>query len=140
MAGLETPDGLSGMSLLGAIYGRGLSYKREYAYSEALYYSRMIRSDRYKYIMDFKPQGSKDYQPPNLHSHQILREILYDMQQHDADRVNLSERKEYKRILVQHREMLAGIESELNQITLPEGLGRETLFHRLQKYVNSFSN
>ena len=113
IAGIDQIDGLSGMSVYGTATGKGIPCPRTYAYAESVFYSRMIRSKKCKYIMDYKPEPDDRLHHPHHLTHSIFRELLYVMDD-QGETLNLSDRVEYNEVLAEHRGMLIEMEDRLH--------------------------
>ena len=137
-AGVPMPEGFSGIDVFGVATGDGIGNPRGFAYAESMFYSRMIRSKRYKYIMDYVPQSDDSCRHPTHRTHKIYRELLYDMEER-GEMEDLSHRGGHDKIVAQHRLMLFDMEDRLQYLELRKG-GRtpDRLFKGLQGYFEHF--
>ncbi len=89
-AGIETPEGLPGMSLRPLAEGKNTSRWRDFVVSESQS-GRMLRTDRFKYCI-YDSGGN--------------REQLTDLENDPGEMKNLAEVEQYKDVLVRHRQLL----------------------------------
>ena len=89
-AGIEIPEDVQGRSIKPLAVGKQPKDWRSFVVSENGI-GRIVRSDRYKYILYKKGQN---------------REMLFDMKKDPGEMVNLATNPDYRDILGEHRKLL----------------------------------
>ncbi|GAB3223586.1 sulfatase [Spirosoma arcticum] len=110
LAGLKTPDGLAGKSLLPLLKNPAASVKTfahsEYPRSNDKVMGYAIRTDRYRYVAwlknDFRERVATDLS-------NLVEAELYDYEKDPDERVNLAMQTAYAPIVKQHTALLADL-------------------------------
>ena len=97
-ADVAVPSGarLQGRSLRPLIEGRAVRDWPRYAYVESNVWGRALVTRRIKYIMEFRPHGDEAacgagaYVPPRTATHEIGRELLFDLENDPWETIDIS--------------------------------------------------
>ena len=130
-AGIEVPGGVQGLSLkpLVELAHRNVTLEgkagemdaataaeeitwREFAYVESNYWSRAIITERYKYIMEYRPKKEEDFVPPGPDTDSLGLEQLFDLVDDPSETKNLVGDSHYDDVLADSREKLFSFENE----------------------------
>ena len=119
-AGIEAPDGVQGVSLRPLVEGRDVPW-RDCAYVESNYWARAIVTERFKYVMEYRPKAEEDFVPPGLAPDRIGLEQLFDLEGDPWETRNLAGDQQHARALSECRDTLLRFEARLQRRRLREG-------------------
>jgi arylsulfatase A-like enzyme len=114
-ARVPVPPGVQGRSLRPLVRGDEVGGWRTCAYAENQVFNKMIRSRRYKYIVEYVPNGPGDLSIPSRLTHRIGKEQLYDMVADPGERKNTANDPAAARVLAEHRKLLEEQEARLER-------------------------
>ena len=145
-AGIEVPDGVQGMSLrpLVEMTRRNVAPEviegengettaatdrnnpwRDFAYVESNYWGRAIITERFKYIMEYRPKEEEDFVPPGPDPDSVGMEQLFDLVDDPLETKNLVGDSRYDGALADCREKLFRFEKNLHRRPLRDGRPRD---------------
>lgn len=129
LVGGDVPEGLDGESFLSLIEDKPYKDREEFfcelTWHDRYHPMRGIRTNRYKYIRNFK-EGVATYLPLDIHqslSGQVVREEyyhtnvpeeLYDLEKDPLEQINLISNEKYQSTLLQLREKVSSFMHETN--------------------------
>ena len=121
-AGVDVPHEVQGRSLRPLVEGSGNEGWREFAYVESNFWARAIVTDRYKYIMDYRPNPDDigtGVIPPGPDTHAVGSEALFDIESDHGETNNLAANISVSAVvssaLADCRQKLFGMERRLNR-------------------------
>lgn len=123
-AGAEMSTDLAGRSLRPLVEGNAPDAWRECVYAESVFYSRMVCTPRYKYILEYMPNEEEDFRPPRSTTHQRGAEQLFDLQAQPVEARNLVDDPAHREVLEAHRALLREEELKLSQRRIPHEAGQ----------------
>ncbi len=147
-AGIDVPDGVQGLSLKPLIErsrqntaseitdGKNDESKaaeeseipwRDFVYAESNFWGRAIVTERFKYIMEYRPKEEEDFVPPGPDTHSVGLEQLFDLVEDPWETKNLAGEARYDATLADCREKLFSFEKNLRRRPLRDGRPRETV-------------
>lgn len=124
--GLDAPENLQGHSLRPVIEGREAHWP-DYAYVESNFWARALVTDRYKYVMEYRPKEVEDFVPPGPDPDGIGREQLFDLALDPWEKHNLADEPHLASVLADCRARLLQHEARLARRPLREGGPREVV-------------
>ena len=125
-AGVEVPEGVQGTSLRPLVEGRDVPWT-DFAYVESNYWARAIITERFKYVMEYRPKPEGDFVPIGPDPDAVGREQLFDLVDDPWETRNLAGGPQYAGPLSDCREKLFRLEARLNRRPLREGLPRDVV-------------
>ena len=125
-AGVGVPDGVQGTSLRPLVEGRDVPW-RDFAYIESNYWARAIVSERFKYVMGYRPKPEEDFLPPGPDPDAIGLEQLFDLRDDPWETKNLAGDPNYAGALSGLRETLFRFEAQLDRRPLRDGRPRRVV-------------
>jgi len=102
-----------GRSLRPLVEGRTPSAWRDYVFAESSFYSRMVCTRDYKYIMEYVPGQIGERTPPGLGTHEIGGQQLFDLNNDPGETRNLAYTQVHQQTLEEHRTILVEHEAQL---------------------------
>ena len=114
-AGVEVPKGVQGKSLRPLIEGKEVEW-RDFAYIESNFWARAIVTDRYKYVMDYRPKAGDEktkLMPPGPDLNSIGSEAIFDLETDPGETENLVGDAGYHEALAGCRNRLFQFEKRL---------------------------
>ena len=69
-------------------------------HAESAFYSRIICTRDYKYIMEYRPNDGEDTMPPCGDTHHVGCEHLFNLAADPGETVNLADTNGYREILI----------------------------------------
>ena len=123
-AGVEVPDGLQGASLRPLVEGRDVPW-RNFAYVESNYWARAIITERFKYVMEYRPKLEEDFVPPGPDPDAVGLEQFFDLVDDPWETRNLAGDPQYAAELSDCRDNLFRYEALLHRRPLRDGRPRD---------------
>jgi len=129
-AGIPTPPNSRGLSLRPLLEGKPVEWRKS-VFVELKEVGRVIRSDRYKYVMSYERAPEKKGCPVNENYlttdgeatmflprepkrlKRVEQAMLFDMKDDPWETRNLIDDPQYKTVVADHEAMLVGFESDL---------------------------
>jgi arylsulfatase A-like enzyme len=143
-AGIEVPEGVQGLSLKPLIemgcrnamcevnVGEKDESKaaqviawRDFAYVESNFWGRAIITERFKYIMEYRPKEEEDFVPPGPDTNAVGLEQLFDLVEDPWEIKNLAGESDYGSVIEECRKKLFSFERRLHRRPLREGRLRD---------------
>ena len=125
-AGIGVPQHVQGRSLRPLVEQSDVQW-RTFAYVESNYWARAVITERYKYVMEYRPRIEEDFIPIGPDQESVGKEQLFDLANDPMETENLSGDSVYSDILNGCRKKLLLMESELKRRPLDGGRSRETV-------------
>ncbi len=145
-AGIEVPDGVQGLSLNPVVEmtHRNVTSEvkadesdkttaehkipwRDFAYVESNFWGRAIITERFKYIMEYRPKEEEDFVPPGPEVDSVGLEQLFDLIDDPLETNNLAGDSRYNDTIADCREKLFSFEKKLRRRPLRDGRPRDYL-------------
>jgi len=125
--GAELPRHCHGHSLRPLVEGRRPEHWPEHVYSECDFYSRMVCTKHYKYIVEYMPNDGDDIMPPCRGTHRVGCEQLFDLAKDPRETMNLTDASAYGEILARHRVLFLNQEGQLDRVRVPHEFGTHSV-------------
>ncbi len=122
--GVEAPENLQGNSLRPLVEGREVDWP-DYAFVESNFWARALVTERYKYVMEYRPTEVEDFMPQGPDPDSIGREQLFDLDVDPWETRNLVDEPSLANVLAGCRARLLDHESRLGRRPLRAGEPRE---------------
>ena len=113
-AGVDTPEGIQGMSVRRLAEGRDVLW-RDCAYIESNYWGRAIVTEDYKYVTEYKPKVVEDFSPPGPDAEQLGLSQLFNRHDDPGETENLAEDAAYSEVMGTCRNKLLAQEARLHR-------------------------
>ena len=113
-AGVDTPEGIQGMSVRPLAEGRDVLW-RDCAYIESNYWGRAIVTEDYKYVTEYKPKVVEDFSPPGPDAEQLGLSQLFNRHDDPGETENLAEDAAYSEVMGTCRNKLLAQEARLHR-------------------------
>ena len=123
-AGIGFPENVQGQSIKPLVENANVKW-RDFAYVESNYWARALITDRYKYVMEYRPRLQEDFIPIGPDCSSVGKEQIFDLENDPMETKNLAGCAAYLEILADCREKLFLSEGNLNRRPLREGRARE---------------
>ncbi len=94
---------------------------------ESNYWARAVITERYKYVMEYRPRTEEDFMPIGPDKESVGKEQLFDLVNDPMETENLSQNSVYSDVLDDCRERLLLMESGLKRRPLDGGKSKETV-------------
>lgn len=104
---------------------------REFAYAESAFSARMVCSEKFKYIRDYRV-GEGDYRAPGPETHEVLLEMLFDLEDDPDESRNVADDPRYREALEKMRKAMDYKEGLMEHRTMPGEPGRAWLRSKIQ--------
>ena len=125
-AGIDVPQHVQGRSLRPLVEQSDVQW-RTFAYVESNYWARAVITERYKYVMEYRPRIEEDFIPIGPDQESVGKEQLFDLANDPMETENLSGDSVYSDILNDCRKRLFLMESDLKRRQLDGGRSKETV-------------